>query len=211
MEYYKKHPELTIACPNFNSLNILDTLLWKNPVTGLESRLGEQISNGVVINPQLENIGAEIDLLINNSYARFLGEGEDGQVFVSYIGKIPIVIKKYFSVEELAKRKRNKNFITNGISQFRCMRKIRLLWHEAPEVYAASETALAMDYISDQPLPEYLTKLDVDEKEIVDREWADHIHNLRRIMPEEEIDGAEFNGYVKFTGQGHKLGVLDQG
>lgn len=49
------------------------------------------------------------------------------------------------------------------------------------------------------------------ELEAIILEWDNIISYIRKIMPDELIDPADVNGYVKPSENGYKLGIFYQG
>ena len=179
--------------------NKLETFDWTNPDTGQKIKLGEQAEKDIFINPEYISLDL-IKLLSLSRIGDYIGQGSEGQVYLYDDGCRKMAIKKY------------KMPGSSGISQFRCLRKIRLLGFEAPEVYAASEETLVMDYVPHNNLAKYLFSLKDEKKaSAINRLWIEFMRRIESKIYEETLDSSISNGYIKPTANGSWFGVLDQG
>lgn len=183
--------------------HIIESLRWKNPKTGAESTLGNYIGNGVIIKGHPEERKEEIALLsAKDGYE--IGWGGEGEIFVySFPDRKALAVKRY-----------RDNIATNAWMQFRCLSKIRELGIETPNVYAASEKALVMDFLQYPMLEKIFKQAKGKEKERLNEDWARLRIHLINALPEEFIDMPPkdgINGYLKRNGESYIIGVFDQG
>ena len=168
---------------------------WIHPVTGIEHILGNELENNVIVNGNPNELEAELKLLEAKD-GEYLGFGDDGEVFLHKLNNKKYAVKIYHE-----KRR------SDGIDQFKCMRKINKLGIESPKVYAASLRTLVMDYI---PYPG-LNKLKSEQFKEAIKLWDKLMEYICKTLPNELIDRSPVNGYVKPCKKGYKLGVFDQG
>lgn len=182
--------------------NIEDTLLWENPIDKSKIELGKMIAKEIVINPEHKDFLANVLPLEKIKFERLLGDGCHGKVYLSKIGNRRFALKKYG----------NTGF-SSGITQFRCLRKIRMLGYATPEVYAATNNILLMDYIPNQTVEDYVhvkKKNGLQAQEVYDK-WKEQMFKIIDTLWNEFIDSSTGNGYVIQDMPEIKLGVFDQG
>ena len=172
---------------------------WIDPVTGIEHILGNELENNVIVNGNPNELEAELKLLEAKD-GKYLGFGDDGEVFLHKLNNKKYAVKIYHE-----KRR------SDGIDQFKCMRKINELGIESPKVYAASLRTLVMDFISYPMLINTLKFLKPKQSENILKLWDKLMEYICKILPNELIDRSPVNGYVKPCKKGYKLGVFDQG
>ena len=189
-----------------NLQRIIETFDWLNPKSRLKTKLGEHIGNGKFVNSTYSNLDLELALLDNPIGGKLIGNGVDGEAYLHNVGRTQRVVKNY---RHLGVYKGITN--GNGISQFRCLRKIKQLGFETPNVYAASEKTLVMDYVPHENLQIYVNKLDANEGAFVRKSWMDFITNIWNLIYSERIDSALVNGYIKHNIHSYDFGVIDQG
>lgn len=186
--------------------NIEDSLLWKNPIDNSQIELGEMIAKDMILNPEYKDFLANVLPLETISFEKRLGVGTEGEVYLSRIGDKQFALKKY----------ENKDFCS-GITQFRCLRKIRLLGYDAPKVYAATNSLLLMDYIPHQTIADYVhsknkrgLKEQMQGQRVYDT-WKDQMFKIIDMLWDENMDSSTGNGYVIQDRPEIKLGLFDQG
>jgi len=186
--------------------NIEDSLLWENPKDNSKIELGQMIAKDIVINPEHKNFLAHVLPLETISFEKKLGWVSDGEVYLSRIGDKQFALKKYG----------NKDFCF-GLTQFRCLRKIRLLGYNTPEVYAATDNILLMDYIPNQTIEQYIHvknkggfREQLKGQKVYDL-WKDQMFKIIDTLWDENMDASTANGYVIKDSPEIKLGMFDQG
>lgn len=179
---------------------VIASLGWKNPKTQNKVILGQHIGDGIVINGQQEDRIKDIQLLFINPVGTYIGHGEDGNVYRSEFGGNKRAVKRY-----IIERR------TDGLAQFRCMRKLKEIGIETPEVYAASEDVLVMDFIDYPKLYHFLNQAPKHQSAIFKERWKKLMTYICNVLPEEIIDRGEINGYLRPYENGYKLGTFDQG
>jgi len=185
--------------------SIIESFKWNNPANGNKVILGKYIENGVMINGNPEERKEEIDLL-DSKGGKEIGWGGEAEVFLYKINGKNRVVKRFHNWRQ--------NLETNGLLQFRCARKIKEMGIETPEVYAANEKVVIMDYIPHPMLFDVLHLTKGNDKKILLNSWKNLRSKLIKALPEESIDmhpeHAE-NGYLKPVSGSYVIGVYDQG
>lgn len=179
---------------------------WVNPKSRLMTRLGDHLGNGRFANSiygNVSNLEFELSLLDNPKSDKMIGAGCDGNVFLHRDGNKVRAVKVYRAVGPSTKG--------TGISQFRVSRKIKQLGYETPDVFAATEDILVMDYMPYESLDSYLNKLGNKDKVYIHSKWMEQINYVWKLIGNERIDRATVNGYVKPRDYVFDLGMIDQG
>ena len=180
---------------------LIRTMNWTNPDTGIKTELGKYLGNNVFINDSITDFPEEILL--------FLIEPDSPEKIATRFSSTVYYHEKHnrkFAVKKFKDYKKG-----GGIEQFRCLRKIKLLGFETPEVYAATPNVLVMDYIPHQNLEHYLNTLSAPIGSVRLRKWNDLMNQITQQMEDETIDTYVGNGYVIFNANELKFGVYDQG
>src|SRR3989338_1086956 len=151
--------------------NIADTLKWVNPETNVEVKLGSMIGESMVINPEHKELLSRILPFDNMSFEKRIGDGGEGNLYLSKFEDKEFVFKIY----------KNKNF-PRGIEQFRCLRKIKLLGYETPEVYAATNDLLLIDYIPHPTIREYIQNNSVENRGRIFQVWYPQMIKIRSLL-----------------------------
>ena len=186
--------------------NIEDTLTWENPIDNSKIELGQMIAKDMIINPGHKEFLANVLPLKAISFERLLGKGSQGEVYLSKIGDKKIAFKKY-----------DCDDFCSGLTQFRCLRKIKILGYETPEVYAVTDNILVMDYIPYQTIEKYIHVKNNGglreqfQGEKVYNTWKAQIFKIRDTLWDENMDSSTGNGYVIQNISEIKLGIFDQG
>lgn len=179
---------------------LVETLIWDNPIDNSKIELGSIINDKVVINPKSWNFSNENLELNKLPLERLIDKGGQGEVYFLQIGDKKLALKRYFHTD-----------YSNGITQFRCLRKIHLLGYETPEVYAATKDILLMDYIPYPTIREYIYSNPVEKKGRIFQVWYPQMIKIRDILWDEDLDIKDGNGYVIQDTPEVKLGMMDQG
>ena len=139
---------------------IIASLSWKNPKTQNKVILGQHIGDGIVINGKQEDRISDIQLLFRNPVGKYIGHGDDANVYYSEFGGNKRAVKRYRTERR-----------TDGLAQFRCMRKLKEIGIETPGVYAASEDVLVMDFIEYPKLWHFLNHAQKHQRGIFEERW----------------------------------------
>lgn len=181
------------------SQNIADSLRWVNPLTNAEVKLGARMAENLVINPEYRGLLSSLLPFDNMSFEKCIGAGIQSKIYLLRFEDKKFALKKY-----------NPHGSCSGITQFSCLRKIKMLGYNTPEVYVATPDILLMDYIPNQTIEDYVNK-NPNEKRIISNLWEFQMGKISKIIPEEVIDELEGNGYIIQDLQDIKLGIFDQG
>lgn len=185
----------------------VESMDWINPKFNISSKLGEHIGNGRFVNPAHNNLETELALLDNPGSNEMIGDGVHGNVFLHRFCNKLRVAKVYKSKPRFYFGHR----VCNGITQFRCLRKIKKLGYETPELFAASESVLIMDFLPYKSLFDYIGGLDKTEQFHLRTRWLDYMAEISKHIGNEYMDKATVNGYVKPNTYFNDFGVIDQG
>ena len=181
--------------------NIEDTLTWENPIDNSKIELGQMIAKDMIINPGHKEFLANVLPLKAISFERLLGKGSQGEVYLSKIGDKKIAFKKY-----------DCDDFCSGLTQFRCLRKIKILGYETPEVYVATNDILLMDYIPHPTIRDYIhNKNTAENMGRIFEVWYPQMIKIRSILWDENLDIKDGNGYVIQDTPEVKIGIFDQG
>ena len=181
--------------------NITDTLKWVNPETNVGIKLGSMMAENMVINPEYIGLLSKILPFDNMSFEKHIGEGGEGNLYTSRFEDKEFVFKIY----------KNKD-ILRGIEQFRCLRKIKILGYETPEVYVATNDILLMDYIPHPTIRDYIhNKNTAENMGRIFEVWYPQMIKIRSILWDENLDIKDGNGYVIQDTPEVKIGIFDQG
>jgi len=182
----------------------LESMNWVNPESRLRTKLGEHIGNGRFVNFTHKDLEFELSLLDNPRNEKMIGAGQDGNVFLHSQNNKHRAVKVY----------RTQSYscpIGTGISQLRASRKIKQLGYETPEVFAATENVLVMEYIPYESLQSYIHKQNNEDKIYLHSKWLNMMETMWRQIGKERIDKALVNGYIRPGIHSFDLGMIDQG
>lgn len=168
---------------------------WKNPKTGLVQLLGEHIGNGVYANCPCELRNDYRELMLYN-HGTLINENAETEIYLHEFRGKNLVVKRYLPDSR-----------TNGIAQFRAMRKLREIGGlEVPDMHMASESALLMDHIPYRKIWEFYFS-----NPQLRKSWDSIMQYVASLIPDEQRDGTPSNGYLKPVNGKYLIGVFDQG
>lgn len=181
----------------------VESMDWVNPKSKLKTKLGEHLGNGRFVNFTHSDLEFELSLLENPRNGKVLGAGAQGNVFLHSCGNKSRAVKTYRNVGSDTKG--------TGISQFRVLRKIRQLGYHTPNVYAATQDVLVMEYLPYENLNRYMNRVDALEQVFLNNKWLEQMRDICRLIGRERMDWVLINGYIIPRDYVVDIGMIDQG
>lgn len=179
---------------------LIRTMKWTNPNTGIKIELGKHLRDDIFINDSLTDFPEEsMQLLIGPNSPDIIAKRFGSKVYYHEKNNLKLAVKEFNRRKEA------------GIEQFRCMRKLKELGIETPEVYATTHNVLVMDYIQYPNLENYISGLSASKQIVLRRKWIVFTQQLMQLVEGETIDTYIGNGYLVSEKPELKFGVYDQG